>query len=474
MRHLIKLATLVIVTTLCGCAYFNPYHRPNVPVTNKWSVKDRHILNTNECNLPFKEWWRGFHDPALNQLIEIGLVTNNSLNMSRGHIDAAAGELKKVRFQWIPTLDVLFGYSKNPVRNFAGVLAVLIPNYTMNLFYQIREQKQAKYKLAQVKAEDDAVKLTVISQIATSYFTYQAEVEREKLLQILVDDLSHYAKISQSAFVGGIGTEIDPQQLDSEVNAIRGELEVVKRNIIVSRNAIRYLINQNPGEIKTTKKFSDLNNNQLIPGALPLTVLGNRPDMQIAENRLRATNQGIGLAASDLLPTIQLDMYGGEAAGNSRYTWPNEPVTFNDQFMVAPLINMPVLGEIAKARGLNKVSYFNYINTLQKALRDTTNALASHDRFTNKLQQTIYSQQHQSRAFELNYRLYKRGILNYFDMLKSKIMLDRVNINLNQDKLRQLETIVNLYQEVAGGYKADEVKSCCVKSRRGYLSISAI
>lgn len=449
---------------MVGCAYNNPDLRPNVPVKNQWSVKDRHILNTDEKNTPYMAWWRGFNDPALNQLIERGLLCNNSLNMSKGHIDAAAGELKKVRYQWIPTLDLLLGYSRNPATGFPGFLAVLIPNYTMNIFHQIREQKQARFKLEQVKAEDDAIKLTVISQIAASYFMYQAEVDRKRLLQILADDLTHYADIAKRVYAGGLGTEIDPQELDSQVNKIRGQLELIERNIVVSRNAIRYLINENPGEIKTTVKFMDLSNKKLIPGSLPLTVLGNRPDMQMAESRLRASNQGIGLAASNLLPTIQLDLIGGGASGDSRYSNLKVPIYFNDQLVRMPLLKMTVLGEIAKARGKNKVAYFNYIDTLQKALRDTTNALSANDRLTNKLNQTLQAQQHIAKAYNLNNRLYKRGIQPYFNMLKSKISLDRININLNQDKLQQLVTIVNLYQELAGGYRADQPIPCCTKT----------
>lgn len=440
---------------LGGCAYNNPDFRPNVPVTNQWTVKDRHIINTDEINTPYIAWWRGFNDANLTQLIEKGLVCNNSINMSHGHIDAAAGELKKIRYQWFPTLDVLFGYSRNPATGFPGLVGLIIPNYTMNIFRQIRQQKQAKFKLAQIKAEDDAVKLTVISQIAASYFAYQAEVERKQLLQTLAEDLAHYAEISKRIYKGGFGTNINPQELDSEVNLIRGEIEITERNIIVSRNAIRYLINENPGEIKTVK-FFELNNKKLIPSSLPLTVLDNRPDMQIAENRLRASTQGIGLAASKLLPTIQADLYWGQAAGNSQYTIPHVPIYFNDQLVKAPIINMSVLGDIAKARGLNKVAFYNYVDTLQKALRDTTNALSANDRFTNKLHQTAYAQKHLAESYNLNYRLYKRGIQNYFDLLKSKISLDKINISLNQDKLQQLLTIVSLYQELAGGYKADE------------------
>ena len=60
-----------------------------------------------------------------------------------------------------------------------------------------------------------------------------------------------------------------------------------------------------------------------------------------------------------------------------------------------------------------------------------------------------------AKSYQLNRSLYKRGIQNYVDMLKTKIVLNEININLNKDKLVQLITIVTLYQELAGGYKIE-------------------
>ncbi|AHE66241.1 TolC family protein [Legionella oakridgensis] len=456
MRHLINILCILLTT---GCAYYSPYQKPNVPVTNQWTVLDRNLNQINENNLPYLAWWQGYHDSTLNQLIAAAIQNNNTLNMSKGHIEAAEGELKKVRLQWIPDVDSMVGYSKNPATGFPGSVAAFIPNYTLNLFGQIKEQKKAKYALAAVKAEDDAIKLTIISQMAVSYFTYQAEIERKQLLQILAQDLTHLATIATNVYHGGLTSDIDPQALYSQVNQIHGEQEVIERNIVVSRNAIRYLMNQNPGEIHARKKFTELNNKQLIPGALPLTVLENRPDMQMATNRLHASNEGIGLAASKLLPSIDLDIVSGVKAGDNRYNFPTENVFFNDQLLKTPLLKLSVLGDIAKARGLDKVSFFNYIDTLQKALRDATNALAANERLTNKFNQTQLAQKHLAKAYHLNHCLYQRGIQSYVDTLKSKIALDKINIDLNQDKLQQLITVVNLYQELAGGYKAEQPSS---------------
>lgn len=450
---LLKLSLLCSLI-LAGCTRND---LPHVPVSNHWTVKDRYIQHNDEKNLPFIAWWQGFHDPTLNHLIEQGLACNNRLNMSKGHIDAAAGELKRIRYQWIPNVEMAFGYSKYPGTGFPGMFAAIVPSYLMNVFYQVKQQKQAKYILQQTKAEDDALKLVIIAEISASYFTYLAEVERKQLFQTLASDITQLSVISKKVYRDGLSSEIDPQELDSQVNTILGELEVVDQNIILSRDAIRYLINENPGEIATTVKFAHLNNQQLIPGSLPVTVLDNRPDIQVATYQLRASNTGIGLAASNLLPGMFLDYISGVKAGDNRYRIPHKHISFNDQIFTAPLLKMPVWGDIAKARGLDKVSYFNYIDTVQKALRDTTNALSAHDHFTNKWKQTSRAQKHLAKAYNLNERLYRRGIQSYVGALKSKVNLDRMNINLNQDKLLKLVSMVQLYQEMAGGYRALQV-----------------
>lgn len=449
--------TFCLFFLLAGCTLpKKEYHTSAIPVMNEWPIKNKYSGQNDEKNLPYLAWWKGFNDPILNELITKGLEHNNNLNMSRGAIEAAEGELKKINYQWIPTVDVMMGYSRNPATGYPGILGVIIPSYIINIYQQIKEQKKAKYTLAQVKAEDDALKLTVISELCASYFTYQAELERKQLLEILAKDLTQLAQIAKDTYKGGLTSDIEQQELYSQAEAIRGELEVVERNIIVSKNAIRYLINLNPGEFKTKIPFSQLENKQLIPGSLPLTVLENRPDLQMADSRLRASNQAIGIARSHLLPTLTFDLFGGKAAGNNAYTWPKQNVYFNDQLFRTPVLKASVLGEIAAAKGLDKVSYYNYVDTLQKALRDTTNALAANEHFTNKHHVTQRAQRYLAKSYHLNRRLYKQGIQNYIEMLKARVALDRVNIKLNEDKLLQLLSIVGLYQELAGGYKADK------------------
>lgn len=447
---------LVALILLAGCLSSNkpgvvPLHLSNhwsVPVTNKT------IISTK--NITYIAWWKKFHDPTLNKLMKKALHDNDSLNMARARIETAQGEYKKIQYQWIPDLNFLGGYSSNPLLGYPGFWYALIPQYTLNIFKQISEQNRAKYQLLQAKMESNAVKLSVIAQITASYFTYQAEIERRGLLQKLAKDTTEYAQISKEVNEVGISSEIEQQALFSTADMVYGQQEVLERNIVMSRNSIHYLIEQEPGDLITKQRFSKLDTTVVIPGQLPMTVLENRPDLLAAEMRLRASNMAIGISASQLLPTMRLDLYAGLMAGNSRYTNPKIPVYLNDQLLGVPILRFSVLGDIARSKGLNKESYYYYIDTLLTVLKNTTNALSSYDHLTKKLQDTRKARRRIAKAYDLNNRLYRTGIQSYSAMLTSKIALDKINIRLNQDKLQQLLSIVRLYEELAGGYACDQ------------------
>jgi outer membrane protein TolC len=49
--------------------------------------------------------------------------------------------------------------------------------------------------------------------------------------------------------------------------------------------------------------------------------------------------------------------------------------------------------------------------------------------------------------------------MSYTQLLTSKIQLDNLAITVNQAKLQQAMTVVNLYQDLAGGYKYQNPES---------------
>src|SRR5207247_778675 len=122
----------------------------------------------------------------------------------------------------------------------------------------------------------DTVKLAVIAQISGNYLSYLAHVERLKLLLQIEHDMSNTIGIYQSAYQGGLSSDIDLAKMKSDLDLVKSEEMIIRKNIVIHQNAIQYLLNKNPKELGPTPAFHTVNPNQLVIGALPLNTIENR------------------------------------------------------------------------------------------------------------------------------------------------------------------------------------------------------
>jgi outer membrane protein TolC len=93
------------------------------------------------------------------------------------------------------------------------------------------------------------------------------------------------------------------------------------------------------------------------------------------------------------------------------------------------------------------------MDVLRIVMRDVNNGMSAHDLYTQRFDQVVDARNEEQIAYELNQKLYQRGINSYFQLLESRVQLDYLNLEVNQAQLEQFITIVNLYQDLAGGYK---------------------
>ncbi len=422
-----------------------------IQVPTKWQTKDHRFVAKN-INTTCYVWWKALHDPVLEQLINQGLEHNNDIQIAIANIEAARGELKRIKLNWIPGVGSNLGYSSFPYLGYPGVLALIVPSYTLNIFSQFYEQKRAQYRLAVTENMKDSIKLAVIAEIAANYFSYLAQVERLYLLSEVKQGVAKEIAIYQSAYHGGLSSDIELAKLKSHLDFIKAEEMIIHKNIVIHQNAIRYLVNENPGELHIKRRFRDLSTQHLVVGSLPINVIENRPDMLQATNELKAANAGANIAVSNFLPTVQLSMARGDIATIPNGKTLGQPVYFNQALLQTPLLTLSTFGDWDKAKGLSKASYYQYQNTLRNVLREINDDLASHEYFTQRLNATIAAERHFNEAYQLNDRLYQKGIISYAYLIDEKIKLNKIKIKVNQYKLDQLMSIVHLYQDLAVGY----------------------
>lgn len=446
----------ILLLELVACTIDKEYSLQHpVAISKQWSTQSPYITRPVTDARRFA-WWRQYHDPTLNRLIAEGLKNNNDINIAMANIEAAEGELKRIELNWLPTLTANLGYSSFPYLGFPGVLAVVaMPLYTVNIFNQIKSQQRAYYELKITKSMRNGMKLTIIADITAAYFSHLSQIERLHLLQRVETDLASSLRIQQAMYQHGIASNIEVDNARARLRMIQGEEKVVEKNLVLTQNALRYLINENPQPFLFKRKFKQVNTHHMVVDSLPLAVLQHRPDVVAAVDELRATRAGIGVALSRFLPEVNLGISRGDIATVPNGSTLGTSIHFNQIIGTQPLLTLASLGELENARGISKASYYRYVNTLRKALRDVDNDLAAHRYSTERLDKTIEAQGDVRSAYSLNRDLYQQGLRSYLELLEEKIKLDEINIVVNKHKIDQVLAMIHLYEDMAVGYDYD-------------------
>lgn len=347
------------------------YKEPAINVPD--NIKDANNSSAL-ANLPYLAWWQKFNEPILNRLTESALIYNNDLQIATQNIEVAQAQLDTIELGWIPGLNLYAGFSQNPVLTNPGMFAFVQPNYITNFFTTYYQQKQAKYNLEQVKALKLGVKLTVIGQITAAYFSLLAW---QKQLNILLDKQQNYQKlieITQKAQSVGLANSLQITSLQSQKQIVDGEINKVEKNIVASNNAIRFLINKEPGEIKTDKSIDQINGEIITYKKINVKVIANRPDIMSAFRNLEAVSTGINVTASQLLPSVDIDEFAGVASLNGKIALPNQTANFGDTYALVS-ISPQTFGSINADKEIFRREVINYNKTIQNALKDVANSI---------------------------------------------------------------------------------------------------
>ncbi len=445
---------VIAVSSVSSCALYGPtYKKPSTQQPTQWISPDALSYSSAE-DLPMMAWWEKFDDPQLSYLIETALKRNNNIQMAVGQSMAAQGQLEQIEFSWIPTVNLVLG-SNNANNQFlsSGYNIGFMPSFSLNLFQLIRSIEFAKANLAEANAAKDAVRLTIIGQTAGSYFSYLGQSYLVALQEQLVDDTKNLYLLNEIQYQKGLISLHALQQSKQQWKTAEAQLPIFQNNVVVSRNALRLLLNENPGEIQKGLNFMQLKSNGMVPVNLPSQVLKNRPDVRQAEEQLIAANAQIGIATSTFFPTFTLTGSLGAASPELSNFASNSTGYWNHQELITqPLLNAPALAQIKTAKGEYYTAYHNYVQTVKTSFQEVDTDLSAHSRYTESYQDQIQNTESAQEAYDLARISYKKGLYSYPTLLTNKINWENAQINLAQAKLAQLNTIVQLYQDLGGGY----------------------
>jgi multidrug efflux system outer membrane protein len=457
----------VAATVVFASCVTKKYQQPALNTHNLY--RDTIITDTNSiANLPVNQL---FTDTVLQNLIQAGLRENLDLKTAVQRINEADANLRQSRAAFLPSLGANAAATRAKQSqaglNFPAAIAssfnlttttfqlALNTSWEADIWGKLSSAKRAALaNLLQSDAAKRVVQTQLIANIANNYYNLlaldkQLEIT-EQTLKIRISDVETMKALKEGAIVTGAAV------VQSEANRYAAEVTIpdLKQNIRETENALAILLAKSPGTIKRTSLSEQTPYSDLQLG-VPSQLLKNRPDVQEAEFAFRSAFENTNLARTYFYPAFTISGQGGMSS-----------LKIKDLFDHSIFYN--VVGGLAQPifnRGQNKArlriaqaqqleAYYGFQQSLLTGGQEVSNALYAYQNALSKQE----TRKKQLAALEKSVDFTKELLrysssTNYTDVLTSEQSLLSAQLSSVNDQLQQLQSVVNLYRALGGGWK---------------------
>lgn len=462
----LKIIPLSLITVfLSGCLLGKDYTRPELDMPPEFPGQAATMDKAAEDI----SWWALFNDEKLNALIERGLKNNLDLLIAADRVEQAKGALGFTNSDLFPAITGS-GYSKKT--RFSSIASVPLPNnnidvtrdsnrYTLDLLFEVdlwgayrRASEAARAQLAGTKAYECLIRQSVVTGVATSYFTIKDLRRQLKFADDTLTSREESLKLWDERDKVGMASAGDIEAARSLVAGAKLAKTLVEQQLSEANSAMAILIGQYPdGQLITQ---SEDNNLPLkVPDQLPASLLERRPDLIQAEQAVVAANANVGNAIAQFLPAVSIAGYLGSDAAerNDLFSGPARI------YSIGPNVSVPIFqggklwGYYDQRKAELAESVDRYKQSVLNAFKEAYDARIAIDKtseaFTHQ-QHLVYSLGEVLRLARISY---DTGTKNYLDVLDAEREYFQAGLNLSQRRRQQELALVQFYKALGGGWE---------------------
>jgi multidrug efflux system outer membrane protein len=251
----------------------------------------------------------------------------------------------------------------------------------------------------------------------------------------------------------GVATGLDVRQAEQFLYTATAEIASIERAIAQTENALSVLLGNNPGDIPRGEGLEDFVAPPVPPG-MPSSLLERRPDIRGAEAILIAANARIGAARAQYFPRISLTGFlGGQSrALSDLFTGPARFWSFAPSATV-PIFNAGrIRSNVRFTEAQQREALLRYEQTIQNAFREVSDALIGYRKTVEQREQQELLVEALRETQRLSTLRYRGGLDSYLQVLDADRNLFQGDLTLARLRQQELETIVQLYRALGGGW----------------------
>jgi len=464
MRKMAPFSAILISILMVGCMVGPNYHRPVVQTPNAYrdlgGSPQAQAQASSFADLP---WWQVFQDQQLQELIRIALKENYDLQLATERIAAARAQVTITRSSLFPQVQAggNFNGGKDPTTQSKYNILALTADaaFQLDLFGRLRRATQAaRAELLSTEDARDTVVLTLVSDVASDYFTLlQLDLE----LQITRDTVKTQqdsVKLTQLRLDHGVATRLDVLQAQQVLDTANAQLPDIERQIGQEEDAISVLLGHYPEGVRRGHPLAEQPFPPEVPPGMPSTLLERRPDIRQVEQDLIAANAEIGVAKAAFFPQISLTGSGGGAFGRSTL-FSGLMSSQTGVWSYGAQVSQPIFtggalrGSLKLAESQHRQELIAYQQVIQLAFRDVSDALIGYQ----KLHQVRVAQETTVKdlqdTVDTSLLRYRGGITTYLEVLDGQRSLFEAELTLAQARGSEYQSLVQLYKALGGGWQ---------------------
>ncbi len=468
---------LSVILALSGCTVGPDFVRPEAKVNEDWNEKSDARVRQTALD---QQWWNAFHDPTLDQLIQLAYQQNLPLQITGLRIMEARARLAIAVGQQYPQVQEAFGsasqvgLSRNAPnssfvdRNFWDYQLGFDAAWELDFWGRFRRGVEAsRADLIASMADYDNALVSLTAEVARTYTVMRTS---EALLEITLANVKlqeEGLQIAESRFRNGATTELDVTQARTLLESTRASVPGLQINLQQAQNALSVLLGRPPGAVRAL-----VDGPKGIPTApaevavgMPAELLRRRPDIRSAELNAAAQSARIGIAKADLYPSFSLfGEIGFESSsqGGALSSHADLGNLFDSGslfYSFGPGFRWPIFnyGRITNNVRVQDARFqqllVNYQDTVLRAAQEVEDALIG---FLKSQEALVYDQNSVAaaqRSVEIARAQYREGAVDYQRVIDTERVLLQQETTLADTRSSIATNFIALYKALGGGWE---------------------
>jgi outer membrane protein TolC len=299
MKHASLILASISLLGVTGCSMAPTYHVPTTPQAQTFKAEPGWQVATPADDVAKGQWWKLFHDPVLDGLVEKVAITNQNVVYYRAAWEQARALVQQNRASLFPSISSSASTTRSgsfaggtggnvtsgattAVRVSSSYSAAVSGTWTPDLWGQVGNTvKQSKAQAQASEANLANATLSAQGDLATNYMSLRGSTRRSRC-SMTRSRATRALTITKNKYASGTVSNADVYTAQTTLNNAQANRRDLDRQRATYENAIAVLIGENPSSFKLAPAPWAPTVPE-VPSALPGDILQRLPTIASAE-----------------------------------------------------------------------------------------------------------------------------------------------------------------------------------------------